>query len=126
MIIEARKEGEIQIIQVSGTITLGESSRKFSEYLEKILRQHPGGVVIDMEKIDYVDSTGIGELVGYLSKFQNEHIPLALLNPRERILKLLNITGLDTVFKVFEDIDSAVRWCERGDSNPHSPKTTRS
>ena len=126
MIIERNKHGEMVVINVMGTITLGESSKKFSDYLEKILQERPKGVIINMDKIDYVDSTGIGELVGYLSRYRDEKIPLALVNPRERILKLLTITGLEKVFPIFEEMKDALKWCERGDSNPHSLSATRS
>ena len=126
MKIEHEERGKVYILNISGTITIGESSRKFSEFLANVLDEEIRGVVVNMEEIDYVDSTGIGELVGHLSRYQDQKIPLAFLNPKQRILKLLSITGLDKVFPIFDDLETAVSWCERGDSNPHGLSTTRS
>ena len=72
-----------------------------------------------MEKIDYMDSTGLGELVGYLTKFEEAKKRIAILNPQPRVVKLLTITKLDRVFKSFADEGMAIEWCERGELNPH-------
>jgi anti-anti-sigma factor len=65
-------------------------------------------VIIDFTKIDYIDSTGIGELVGYLGKFSNQNRKLILVNPSERIQKLLKLAKLDAVFKIYETEEAAI------------------
>lgn len=91
------------VLHVSGQITLGESAKRFAGELQEVLDQTTGGVVIDLADIDYVDSTGIGELVGYLQKFTRSGRRLALLNPHQRIEALLKLTRLDAVFPIFRD-----------------------
>jgi len=103
MKIERREESGVVIIALSGVIKLGESSRLFSNYLEGILDEGVSDLLIDMSEIDYVDSTGLGELVGYLQRFSDGGGKLALLRPQERILNLLKLTRLDEVFQIYED-----------------------
>ncbi len=108
MKIERTEDGNVTVLVVEGVIKLGESARQFSEYLEDLLAHDVQAVVIDLSAIDYVDSTGLGELVGYLQRFTKEGRRLALLNPHQRILNLLKLTKLDEVFPIFESRSAAV------------------
>jgi anti-sigma B factor antagonist len=74
-------------------------------YVLKIVSKN---VFIDFTMIDYFDSTGIGELVGYLGKFSGQNRKLILVNPSERIQKLLKLAKLDAVFKIYGSEEEAV------------------
>jgi len=117
LIIEKRSRGNVTILDIEGAIKLGESAEFFSEALENVLRSEKTSVIINFSHINYIDSTGIGELIGYLSKFSGEHRQVMLVNPSVRILKLLKVVRLDKVFKIFPDEDSAVASAE-GESGP--------
>ena len=69
-----------------------------------------GPVMINFESINYMDSTGLGELIGYLQKFEDRQRKMALVKPSHRILALLKITKLDTVFKIFDSRESAMTY----------------
>lgn len=114
MKIERREESGVVIIALGGVIKLGESSRLFSNYLEGILSEGVEALLLDMSEIDYVDSTGLGELVGYLQRFSEQGGKLALLRPQERILKLLKLTRLDEVFKIYEDESKGLKEMSAG------------
>jgi anti-sigma B factor antagonist len=103
MKIERAMENGITVVTVNGVIKLGESARQFSSYLQGILDEDGGPLLVDMNGIDYVDSTGIGELVGYLQRFADEGRSFALLRPHERVRNLLKLTRLDEVFLIFDD-----------------------
>lgn len=108
MKIDRTLEGGLTVVMVHGVIKLGESARQFSTYLQKILDEGGGPILVDMSGIDYVDSTGIGELVGYLQRFADEGRSFALLKPHDRVLNLLKLTRLDEVFTIFDDRDAAL------------------
>ena len=108
MIVEKKHVDNFTILYVEGLIKLGESAEFFSSALENVLKNESSNVIIDFTKIDYIDSTGIGELVGYLGKFSNQNRKLILVNPSERIQKLLKLAKLDTVFKIYETEESAL------------------
>jgi anti-anti-sigma factor len=72
--------------------------------------QHRPLIVINFEAINYMDSTGLGELIGYLQKFEDRQRKMALVKPSHRILALLKITKLDTIFKIFDSREAAMQY----------------
>lgn len=108
MKIERTEEGGVTLVVIEGVIKLGESARQFSDYLESLLDEGAGSVLVDLSQIDYVDSTGLGELVGYLQRFSTQGRRLALLNPQQRIVNLLKLTKLDDVFPIYQDRERAL------------------
>ena len=108
MKIEKSQEGNVTVVTIKGVIKLGESARNFSMYLEDLLREEVPAVLLDLSAIDHVDSTGLGELVGYLQRFSEQGRRLALLKPQLRILNLLKLTKLNEVFQIFDDRGEAV------------------
>ena len=108
-IVKNRMDG-VTILDIQGVIKLGESAREFSSYLEKVLNDETGPVMINFEAINYMDSTGLGELIGYLQKFEDRQRKMALVKPSHRILALLKITRLDTIFKIFDSRETAMQY----------------
>ena len=110
MKIVKSKFDDVTTLDIEGVIKLGESAREFAGYLEQILVEETGPVLINFESINYMDSTGLGELIGYLQKFEDRERKMALLKPNHRIQALLKITKLDTVFKIFDDRADALEY----------------
>jgi len=108
MKIETQTEGSVTLLRIEGVIKLGESAETFSAHLERLLQAGSGCVLIDMAAIDHVDSTGLGELVGYLERFSKQGRRLALLRPHQRVLKLLELTDLHTIIPIFDDRRAAI------------------
>jgi anti-sigma B factor antagonist len=108
MEIERTEEQGVTIVEVRGVINFGESARQFSSYLEDLLTSDVPAVLVDMSGIDNVDSTGLGELVGYLQRFEREGRRLALYRPHRRILSLLRLTRLDEIFSIYDSRDDAI------------------
>lgn len=101
--------GNIVILDITGEVRLGESARQLSAELAKTLSDpQVEGVIIQMENINYIDSTGLGELVGYLGRFQDRGKRLKLVNPNQTVMKLLQLTKLDQVFKIYSGEESAI------------------
>jgi len=108
MEIDSSESDGVTVIAVRGVINFGESARQFSSFLQGLLDSGAPAVLVDMSGIDNVDSTGLGELVGYLQRFEKEGRRLALLRPHRRILSLLRLTRLDEIFPVYEDREAAI------------------
>ena len=109
MEILQRREGNVVILDIYGAISLGESKEKFAEVMNDLLSESGTNVLVNFSAINYVDSTGIGELVGYLNKFVERNRQLKILKPHERVLKLLQITKLDTMFEIYDDEKQALQ-----------------
>jgi anti-sigma B factor antagonist len=114
-----RMKGNVILLDLSGKVVLGESASGLADALAQALKEEFAGVVLNLERIDYLDSTGLGELVGYLTKFEEARKRIAILRPQPRVVKLLAITKLNRVFKTFSEEEKAIEWCERGELNPH-------
>ena len=108
MIVEKRRIEDSTLLNVEGVIKLGESAQFFAQTLERTLSDDHGHVIIDFSKINYIDSTGIGELVGYLGRFRNSKRELILVNPSDRIRKLLHVARLDELFPTYASVEAAL------------------
>lgn len=108
MDIERVNEGDVTIVIVRGVIKLGESAQTFSSFLQEVLDDGSGMVLVDLEGIDHVDSTGLGELVGYLQRFEEQGRRMAFVNPARRLRRLFELTRLDEVVPIFDDRARAI------------------
>jgi anti-anti-sigma factor len=109
MIVEKRHLDGYILLNVEGVIKLGESAEFFAQTLERALAEDEGHVLVDFSKINYIDSTGIGELVGYLGQFRDRRRKLILINPTDRILRLLEVARLAELFPIYDSVDEAIR-----------------
>lgn len=107
--INQRQVGQVTILDLSGRITIGEGSTRFREAIRRLMDQARNYVVLNFAEVNYVDSSGIGELVSAYTSLNNQGGQLKLLNLPRRIRELLRITKLDTVFEIFEDEAAALR-----------------
>ncbi len=108
MIVQKRHLDGYTLLNVEGVIKLGESAKFFAQTLERALADDKGHVIIDFSRINSIDSTGIGELVGYLGRFRNFQRELILVNPSERIRKLLQVARLAELFPIYDTVEAAV------------------
>ena len=65
-------------------------------------------LVVDLDKVDFLDSTGLGVLVGRLKLVRNQSGWLRIVCSNERILRVFRITGLDKVFAIHSSVDAAL------------------
>jgi anti-sigma B factor antagonist len=100
--INERNAGNVTILDLSGRITIGEGSVQLREAVRRLLEQGNKNLLIDLGGVDYVDSSGIGELVSCYTTTKNQGGQLKLLNLTKKIKDLLSITKLLTVFEVFD------------------------
>src|SRR4051794_9202986 len=107
--ISERQAGDVTVLDLSGRITIGEGSVKLRETVRGLLEGGKKQILINLGKVDYVDSSGIGELVSCYTTTRNQQGQLKLLNLTKKIKDLLQITKLLTVFETFEDEGEALK-----------------
>jgi len=107
--INERNAGNVTILDLSGRITIGEGSVQLREAVRRLLEQGNKNLLIDLGAVDYVDSSGIGELVSCYTTTKNQGGQLKLLNLTKKIKDLLSITKLLTVFESYDNEADAVR-----------------
>jgi anti-sigma B factor antagonist len=101
MKIETRTVGDIRILDCSGKITLGEGTMAVRNTVRDILKSNGKKIILNLADVNYIDSSGIGELVSTYTTVTNNGGQLKLLNLTKKIQELLAITKLLTVFQVF-------------------------
>jgi len=103
-----RETSGVTIIDVSGRITLGEGSAMLREMVRDLLGKGQKKIVLNLGDVNYIDSSGIGELVSGYTTVKNQGGEVKLLNLTKKVHDLLQITKLYTVFDVHNDEHSAV------------------
>ena len=108
MKIETRTIGDVRILDCSGKITLGEGTMAVRNTVRDILKNNGKKIILNLAEVNYIDSSGIGELVSTYSTVANNGGQLKLLNLTKKINELLAITKLLTVFQVFDSEQTAL------------------
>ncbi len=103
-----RESGAVTVIDVSGRITLGEGSSMLREMLRDLLNKGQKRIILNLADVNYIDSSGIGELVSGYTTVKNQGGELKLLHLTKRVHDLLQITRLFTVFDVQSDERAAI------------------
>src|SRR5213079_1459963 len=98
-----RQVNGITIVDCSGRITLGEGSVILKDVVRELLSKGQKHILLNLGNVNYIDSSGIGELVSAFTTVRNENGDLKLLNLTKRVNDLLQITKLSTVFDVKDD-----------------------
>jgi anti-sigma B factor antagonist len=99
----------ITIVDCSGRITLGEGSVVLRDAVKDLLGKGQKKILLNLGDVNYIDSSGIGELVSAYTTVKNQGGELKLLNLTKKVHDLLQITKLYTVFDVRDDETTAVK-----------------
>jgi anti-sigma B factor antagonist len=107
--LSTRQVGDVTVIDAAGRITLGEGTSALRDAIRDSLGAGHKKVLLNLGEVNYIDSSGIGELVSAFTTVTNQGGQLKLLNLSKRIQDLLQITKLYTVFEVHDDEAAAIR-----------------
>jgi anti-sigma B factor antagonist len=108
MEIEVRSEQQIKLIKLRGKLALGEPVDKLRETFDNLMDHGDIRVVLDLEEVPMIDSSGIGLLVRSLTSAKQRGGSVKLLNPSKMTRQTLKMIGLISLFDVFEDPASAL------------------
>jgi anti-sigma B factor antagonist len=108
MELSTRDDGRVSIVSLEGDLTIGPAEAAFKREIARLLEAGRTEILIDCQSLGMVDSTGLGALVRALTLSQKEGGQTKLFRPGEHLVKLLQMTQLDSVFEIFDDLESAV------------------
>jgi len=106
--LAARTVSEHTVLEVGGEIDVY-TAEKLRGRLRDIVNSGEQHVVVDLTKVEFLDSTGLGVLVGAHRRLRARDGSLDLVCPHERLLKVFRITGLDNVFAIHASVEDATR-----------------
>ena len=109
MTANTRRIEGVNIVDLSGRITIGEGTIVLKDAVRNLLQRNEKKILLNLADVSYIDSSGIGELVSSFTTVGNQGGKLKLLNLTKKVHDLLSITKLLTVFEVFEDEAKAIQ-----------------
>lgn len=99
--ITSRMMDAMVLVEINGEIDIS-TVNELKERLYQIVEENPNNIKLDCSSLTYIDSTGLGALVGALKKVKSHNKDIYIANLKSNIKKLFLITGLDKVFKIEE------------------------
>ena len=106
--ITSREVDGVTVLDLSGRITLGEGSVQLREAIRDLISKGSKTILLNMGDVNYIDSSGLGELVSAYTTAKNQGAQVKLLNLTKKVKDVLQLTKLYTVFDVYEDEASAI------------------
>jgi anti-sigma B factor antagonist len=106
--IRQREREGVYLLDMAGRITAGEEATTLRERLRSMAEAGQTRVALNLQEVDYIDSTGLGGLVICYTTLRKAGGALKLLNLSRRNIELLVLTKLATVFEIFTDEQDAV------------------
>jgi anti-sigma B factor antagonist len=106
LLIDSHDRGGWTVVEAKGEIDLY-TAPKLKEELGGLVEQDRVRIAVDLAGVEFLDSTGLGVLIGSLKRCRERGGEFALAAPRETVQKVLQITGLDKVFPIHATVDEA-------------------
>lgn len=101
--IQERQHGGVTIVDLAGKILIGETNRQMHDAIKRLVAEGKQHILLNLAKVTYIDSSGLGEMVAGFTTLKAAGGALKLYNVPEKVVSLMTITKLYTVFEIFED-----------------------
>lgn len=105
--LDVKERNGWSVLSVQGEVDVY-TAPQFREQLIQLVDQGQRSILVDLEGVEFLDSTGLGVLVGGLKRVRSHNGDLSLVCTQHRILKVFEITGLTKVFSIYDNVDAAV------------------
>ncbi|MFI5905880.1 STAS domain-containing protein [Dactylosporangium sp. NPDC051541] len=109
--------GDHKVLEVGGEVDVYTAPR-LREKLVELVEQGARHVVVDLSRVEFLDSTGLGVLVGALKRLRAVNGTFGLVCAHERLLKIFRITALDRVFQLYDTVADAIAATGAGNDSP--------
>lgn len=106
--IASREVDGVTVLDLSGRITLGEGSVQLRDAIRDLISKGQKNILLNLAEVNYIDSSGLGELVSAYTTAKNQSASLKLLKLTQKVHDLLQLTKLYTVFEIHDDEAKAI------------------
>jgi anti-sigma B factor antagonist len=107
--INVRESGDVVILDLNGRITLGEEVAALRDAIRDLMEHGNIKILVNLGDVPYIDSSGLGQLVGSFATVTNRGGQLKLLNLQKKLHELMQVTKLITVFETYDSEPAALR-----------------
>ena len=109
MTASIRLVGDVSIVDLSGRIVLGEGTAGLRDLVRNLVSEGNKKILLNLRDVNYIDSSGLGELVSAFTSMRKQGGELKLLNLTKRVRDLLQITKLYSFFDITDDEAASVK-----------------
>jgi anti-sigma B factor antagonist len=106
--IETRTQDGVEIVKLIGRLCMGQPLDRFNSTMSELLRQSHNKIVLDVEEVPTIDSSGIGLLVRYLTTAKQSGGNIRLFKPSRFTVQTLKMVGVLNLFAIYEELSQAV------------------
>ena len=103
-----RTVGSVDVVELSGKITIGEGEADLRRELEDVIEFGQGRILLSLEKVGFMDSAGLGELVACFKRVSEKGGTIKLLRPSGKVADLLSLTKITEILEIFQDEGEAI------------------
>jgi anti-sigma B factor antagonist len=107
--IDIRETADAAILDISGRVTLGESLADLRDSIREALAGDQKNILLNLADVSYIDSSGLGQLIGSYATVTNRGGQMKMLNLQKKVNDLMQVTKLLTVFEAYTDEQTALR-----------------
>ena len=108
MQIKQRTVGPVEIVELSGKITVGEGEVELRKRVQGMIEGGNKKILLSLEKVGFMDSAGLGELVACYKRANQKGGTIKILRPSGKVADLLSLTKITEIFEIFDDEGEAV------------------
>ncbi|HSC28945.1 MAG TPA: STAS domain-containing protein [Vicinamibacterales bacterium] len=120
MTITEREIGDVTILELEGRLVLYEGESDLKARINELIGRGRVRIVLDMERVNYIDSAGVGMVIAKYLSLRRRGGDLKLLNLTDRSMRVMSITRLLDVFDTFDSVGAAVASFEAQEPGPAS------
>lgn len=104
--IKQRSAGDVVILDIAGRLWILDLPLR--DLMNGLLSENKRYFVLNLAGVDYIDSSGLGQLISIWTSIRNKNGHMTVLSPTKRVQRLFDITRLNTVFQILENENDAV------------------
>ena len=108
MLFKQRAVGEVDILDLSGKITIGEGDVELRQTVQGLIDSGSRKILLSLERVGFMDSSGLGELVACYKRAMEKGGTIKILRPSGKVADLLSLTRITEIFQIFEDEGEAL------------------
>ncbi len=108
MTITERVRDGVVILELQGSVLLGNGDAALRDHISRLSAQLPQRVILNLAGVPYVDSSGLGEIVRAMTAIKRAGGSLKLASPTRRLVDILNITKLSSILETYDTEDAAL------------------
>ena len=108
MIAEVKKISDVMVVELVGSLDVSLQSDLKGKLTKVFAENQDGDVVLDFQKVNFIDSSCLGVLVAFARKLRGTKSDIKLVNLTEDVRSIFQITRLDKIFEIFDEVQEAV------------------